>query len=551
MKRGRYIRGTFLPAAVAAALAFAFPLAAGAAQQELPALAPADDGLGRALAQGRLSEAEYALERALALFRPERAREVYGRIDRPDPRAGTLILRDLAARIPDLAPAQRALAARILARPTQRSDAIHPYLAEAKRFCGVRVCFWWVTSTRDAPSLRDRNRNGQPDWVETTRQVLKTTWNAEVGRLGYRAPRSDATSRYRGPNGKLDVYIADVGAQGLYGYCTTDDPARNRRRAVSAYCVVDDDFARRQFGGAATGTAALKVTAAHEFFHAVQYAYDWLEDLWLMEGTATWIEDEVYDSINDNRQYLKTSPIAPQNYAFPLDYHNPDPNEPDSGYKYGVWIWWRYLSERYGPGIVRAVWRRADANRGAPDEYSLQATVSALSIRKQEFASVFADFAVANATPSASYSEGGTYPAPEPDTTMVSASGVGRTTVITYHLANDYYKFAPADLDPAATLTFLLDLPDPAGSPAASAIVEALDGSLTRVPAVRDEATGRWSIVVPGFGSARRVVLVLTNASTRLRCWQGEVYSCRGRPLDDDVEIAFEAAIAPVAPVAP
>lgn len=550
--RGRGIRRTFRPAAFAAALAFVLPASAGAGQhQEPPALAPADDGIGHALAQGRLSEPEYALERALALFRPKRARELYGRVDRPDPRAGTVILRDLAARVPELSRAQRALAARILARPTQRADAIHPYRAKAKRLCGVRVCFWWVSSTRDAPSLRDRDRSTWPDWVERTREVLKTAWNAEVGRLGYRAPRSDASSRQHGPNGKLDVYIADVGAQGLYGYCTTDDPARARRRAVSAYCVVDDDFARSQFGGAATGVAALKVTAAHEFFHAVQYAYDWLEDLWLMEGTAAWIEDEVYDSIDDNRQYLKTSPLAPQNYAFPLDYHNPDRNEPDSDYKYGAWIWWRYLSERFGTGIVRAAWRRADANRGAPDEYSLQAIVSALSIRGLDFGSVFADFAVANAYPSVSYAEGRTYPAPDPDTTMVSAVGVGRTNVFTYHLANDYYRFAPEGLDPAATLTFTVDLPDPLGSPAANAIVEGVDGSLARVPAVRDETTGRWTIVVPGFGSARLVVLVLTNASTRLRCWQGDVYSCRGRPLDDDVEVAFEATVTPVPPVAP
>ena len=548
MTRGRHIRGTFLTAGLLAALVLALPAASGAAQQELPALAPADDGLGRALAQGRLSQAEYALERALSVFRPERARKLFGQVQRPDPRAGTMILRDLAARVPDLSPSQRALATRILARPTERGDAIHPYRAAAKRFCGVRVCFWWVRTTRDAPSQRDRNRNGLPDYVETTRQVFKTVWNAEVGRLGYRTPRSDSTSRYGGPNGKLDVFIADVGAQGLYGYCTTDDPARNRQRAVSAYCVVDDDFARRQFGGAATGVAALKVTAAHEFFHAVQYAYDWLEDLWLMEGTAAWIEDEVYDSVNDNRQYLKTSPIAPENYAFPLDYYNPDPNEPDSGYKYGVWIWWRYLSERYGPKVVRDVWRRADANRGAPDEYSLQANVSALSIRGQDFASVFADFGVANAYPAAGYSEGAAYPAPDPDTTLVSPAGIARTTVLTYHLANDYYRFAPGELDPAATLTFTLDLPDPAGSPAANAIVEAVDGTLTRIPAVREETTGRFVIAVPGFGTARRVVLVLANASRRLRCWQGDVYSCRGRPLDDDAEIAFEAAVTTPAP---
>ena len=53
---------------------------------------------------------------------------------------------------------------------------------------------------------------------------------------------------------------------------------------------------------------SLKVTAAHEFFHAIQFAYDVDEDLWFMEGSATWVEDEVYDSINDNYQFLAVQP---------------------------------------------------------------------------------------------------------------------------------------------------------------------------------------------------------------------------------------------------
>ena len=50
---------------------------------------------------------------------------------------------------------------------------------------------------------------------------------------------------------------------------------------------------------------ALQVTAAHEYFHLVQFGYDINEDGWIMESTATWAEDEVFDSINDNAQYLR------------------------------------------------------------------------------------------------------------------------------------------------------------------------------------------------------------------------------------------------------
>jgi hypothetical protein len=513
-------------------------------QRQLPDLVPPpDDALADDLASGELTEAEYALERALAIYQPERARRLYGEIARPNPREGTLILRDLAARLPELSPARRAAAERILARPTDRRDGIHGYRAPARRVCGARMCFAWVTRTSDRPPLVDRNRNGVPDWVDRTRAVFGDVWRKEVGRFGYRAPKSDRTSRNRGPNGKLDVYIADIGAKGLYGYCTSDDPARNRSRSVSAYCVVDNDFARRQFRGSATGTRALRVTAAHEFFHAVQYGYDWLEDMWLMEGTAAWIEDEVYTRNNDNRQYLKTSPLSRQYFWYPLDYHNPDATAPDANYKYGVWIFWRYLSERYGRDVVKGVWRRADARTGARNEYSLRAVVGALAARGLNFADVMSDFGVANIFPALTYREGAAYPSPGFTQTLnVTAAGVVRTKVPLFHLSNDYYALVPSGLEPDATLTVSLELPPPVTSPRASVVVEGADGTLGRVPAVFDPASNTWQIVVTGFGSARRALLVLTNASTRYRCWQRSTFSCRGRPLDD-VDFHFGAAI--------
>jgi len=39
----------------------------------------------------------------------------------------------------------------------------------------------------------------------------------------------------------------------------------------------------------------IKVTAAHEFNHAIQFGYDYWEETWLMEATATWIEDDTAD----------------------------------------------------------------------------------------------------------------------------------------------------------------------------------------------------------------------------------------------------------------
>ena len=103
-----------------------------------------------------------------------------------------------------------------------------------------------------------------------------------------------------------DVYLADIGDY-AYGYCNTDLPPGEyvEGNAVYTFCVLDNDYSFDEFGDANTPAwSFMQVTAAHEYFHAVQAAYDWEEDFWLLEATATWVEDEVYDDINDNVGYL-------------------------------------------------------------------------------------------------------------------------------------------------------------------------------------------------------------------------------------------------------
>ena len=183
---------------------------------------------------------------------------MFGEVETPERCEATIMLRDLVARLDRLSYSERAVARRLLARPTSAFDSIRKYRAKARNKCGPQICVFWVEKTSDAPSLKDGNRNRVPDWIDLTREVDGYVWSVEVGRMGYRAPQSDRKSKNHGPNGKLDVYVADVGAIGLYGYCTTDDPSRGPRGDISAYCVVDDDFARSQFSGAAYGVRALQ-----------------------------------------------------------------------------------------------------------------------------------------------------------------------------------------------------------------------------------------------------------------------------------------------------
>src|SRR5262245_44684636 len=66
--------------------------------KKLPALAEpsAPDALSRALETSVISPARYALERARSLFSLQEVRVRFGHVTAPDPRAATMLLRDLA-----------------------------------------------------------------------------------------------------------------------------------------------------------------------------------------------------------------------------------------------------------------------------------------------------------------------------------------------------------------------------------------------------------------------------------------------------------------------
>ena len=99
-----------------------------------------------------------------------------------------------------------------------------------------------------------------------------------------------------------------------------------------------------------------------------------------MEATATWAEDEVYDDVNDNRQYLADSPLTqPQQLDRPLRRECRPVRRLDL-----LPLPHRAVPRRQGrrlPTLVRDIWERADGAAGGPDDYSIQAVDRELRAR--------------------------------------------------------------------------------------------------------------------------------------------------------------------------
>jgi hypothetical protein len=517
--------------AVMAMLLTVTPLTASAA--------PGDErGRGE---ENRSERADAALDAAKAIFRPRARGEAQGdphaRRTTAEPHAdhATLVLRDLVVSYDDLEPADQEVARRILARPTD-GDADYwqngyPKNAPTQHTCSesAKICLHWVDNAAyaDAPDLTDNSGSGVPDWVEENQRVFEEVWQRIVGDLGYKAPKDDAGPPRHGPDGGTDVYLSELSGYGMYGYCTVDDP-----REKALYCVIDNDFAERMYGNS---KKALRVTAAHEFFHAIQFGYSMWADSWVMEGTAAWIEDEVYDDINDNLQFLALSPLrAPH---VPLDYGPADQNN----WLYGSWIWWRFLTENFGkanspdPNVVREVWQRLGNGAG-----TFPAQRRTIAARGGDFGRTFADFGAVNRIAGRWYDEGSSYtryvsPPAGRFTLTRKRPATGWKTTKLYHLSSKPVVLRPGKgIRGKWRLRIDLDLPPRFRGSQATAIVHRKDGRVRLVRARLDKR-GDGRVAVP-FNRRKiaRVTLSLTNASTRTgKCRQGSPFTCGGWSPDD------------------
>lgn len=226
-------------------------------------------------------------------------------------------------------------AAKIAVRPeneTMQASAV----SEAGHF---RVHY--DTTGYNAVSMTDIDKNGVPDYVDSTLVYLEYAWDILVNQLGYREPMSD---NGRGGGDEVDCYIKEFG-NGSYGYSESDTYTG---APSSAYVFIDNNYIEKQY--ASNGMAGLRVTTAHEFFHIIQFAYVTDYTLsWWMEQTAVWMEEQSWPDINDYLAYLRFFFEDYQTYKTSIDSNM-------GNFMYGAGIWPMFLSKRFGPDIIKHSW---------------------------------------------------------------------------------------------------------------------------------------------------------------------------------------------------
>lgn len=277
----------------------------------------------------------------------------------------------------------------------------------------------------DAVPADDENGDGNPDYVEEVGRALEYSWFAAIEHFGWAAPPPDNDL---GGDDRYDVYLQNIMDEEYAGYTDTDGdnsvigdnpntPDLIEDASTHSHIVLDNDY--REYGESPSpGISVLdymRSTAAHEFNHAVQFGYDGTEPHdWVWEATATWMEEESFDSINEVRGTLEAVFKSPDSCQ--LSEGGEDRWE-DVDHWYGMWIFIRYLSEHYGHEAVLRLWELIASHDG------YAAWDALMDENHTTFEDLFRDYSVALLT--RDFEEGLSYPVVR----LEGRTGVGQTFV--------------------------------------------------------------------------------------------------------------------------
>jgi hypothetical protein len=449
------------------------------------------------------------------------------------------VLKTLADKLHQLSGADRRRAERVLARPTSPGEA-NPdedvyTVPEATPVCGVNFCIHYVQASPDAPSLTSTDGDLIPDYVQIMLREFENVHNVENGQLGWRKPKSDSG---RGGNDLTDVYIKNVGPEGIFGYSAPDfADARRGGNSWSAYLVMDNDYREPAFSKYPDFLAPVQVTAAHEYNHVIQYSYDSQADSWMFEATAVWMEDRVYDDINDYLSYLNK---WREQSTVPLTRFLQEDPGGENAKVYGDAVWSRWIDEHFGPETIRRVWEVSASTKSfAPASYD-----RALREKGQTFAGVFTGFATETAewrSASNLFEEGSTFPDMQRALDgSVSPQNVTRDRGDFIEGALDHTAYALVDVSPRGEDQLTLGGTFRHGVSAAIALVGRTGtdtGGTATVRITRLPRGGAGKVTLPNASSFSRVTAVVINADVSSAGWSEQLRDWLW--LGDDEPITF------------
>jgi len=238
---------------------------------------------------------------------------------------------------------------------------------------------------------------GVPDYIVRSGDIFEEVWNYIINVVGYTPALYDTGE---GGDTRIDVYFCDIITQtGVAAYGFSNPEVYVTSKTAYGFMFLDNDYQDSYPGYTDFPLNAVRVTAAHEFFHLVQFAHD----MWEVEGSSsvystswsemssTYMEDEIYDNVNDYYGYLPYFYNFPQwslrrgGYTNNMDYH-----------MYASAVFPIFLVDKFGPSIMREIWEGCASYQGPNWWLAADTAIMDASILTENLQSMFKEFALWN-----------------------------------------------------------------------------------------------------------------------------------------------------------
>jgi hypothetical protein len=336
---------------------------AGAAETSIPQTS--EEAIAAALKAGDITYEESLLQRAYAIFDDPRLDPLF-RSPVMNWEAGSALFLEIDAKEATLSPDLLAALLPFRVRPNDpRSIVNRPRAEIVKTQLPVphTSAVGWIGRSVPGTNLRIWIK-GSPVDLDPYEPLFSQVWSAFGDFFSY--PDDDAVGPdpVTNPDGAIDFYLIngteidprvdyclDANSNPVWcaiggtGAVTKPAPPRAGRK-TSAYVLLN----RRTLD-----ETTLIDMIAHELAHVSQFGYDYQENQWLKDSTATWVAYRVVKKLSRN-------PRVSYDYAarFMKGLHLPlDRIDRAEHNQYDAWLFFFYASTELGDHIVEAVWTEA------------------------------------------------------------------------------------------------------------------------------------------------------------------------------------------------
>ena len=217
----------------------------------------------------------------------------------------------------------------------------------------------------NAPSLNDENGNDIPDYIESVAEIAEDSRYKLVNIMGYLEEPNDVDELY-------DIYILN---QSAWGWNIVEDT-----NTGSSYVKIDNDYSGNNFNSeyCLNNLDKMKISVAHEYFHAVQRAYrpnPATDHDFFLEMSSMWFEDLMVPDCNDYLSFVDALSYSIfNNPTQKFDGSDLTSGQSSANFGYSMALFAHYLTnslestnDSFGTTIIRQIWINYSSGVSARD----------------------------------------------------------------------------------------------------------------------------------------------------------------------------------------